>query len=142
MTSKQQINIRRYLDDTWYTDLSLNDAGNIFKIIAEELSENVNTQVIIDVNILKKFERNGSEYNVYMHNWLDDFEVSEWYTLHEKYAYSPIISNLGTKLFGHNYEQLTRFCFRDYNFSNETHRNGEYIYFEHEIQRILVIEVA
>lgn len=124
--------------------LSLNDAGNVFQIIAEELSANVNTQIIIHEDILKELKRNNCDYNVYFHNYPDDSSVSEWYTLHETYAFSPEISRLGTKLFGHNYSQLTRFRFRGYDFSNKPCKSDiEFTYFgKHDIQRILVIEVA
>ena len=124
--------------------LPLNDAGNVFQIIAEELSANVNTQIIIHEDILKELKRNNCDYHVYFHNYLDDFSVSEWYTLHETHAFSPEISRLGIKLFGHNYSQLTRFCFRGYDFSNSPYEfDTEFTYFgEHDIQRILVIEVA
>lgn len=121
--------------------LLLSDVGNVFKIIAEELSSNINTQVIINENILEELKHNNCDYHVYFHDYLDDFEVSEWYTLHEAHAFSPEISRLGIKLFGHNYSQLTRFSFRGYNFSNSPRK--EFTYFaEHDVQRILVIEVA
>ena len=124
--------------------LPLNDAGNVFKIIAEELSANINTQVIINENILEELKRNNCDYHVYFHKYLDDFEVTEWYTLHETHASSPEISKLGVKLFGHNYLQLTRFSFRGYNFSNNPSKfDTEFTYYKgHDVQRILVIEVA
>ncbi len=124
--------------------LPLSDVGNVFKIIAEELSANVNTQIIINDDILKEIKRNNCDYHVYFHNYLDDFEVSEWYTLHEKHAFSPEISKLGIKLFGHNYSQLTRFSFRGYNFSKSPCKSDtEFTYFGgHDIQRILVIEIS
>ena len=46
-----------------------NDVGNIFKLVAEELKTNVNTQVIIFNDILKKLEKNNCDYNVYFHNY-------------------------------------------------------------------------
>ncbi len=124
--------------------LPLSDVGDVFKIIAEELSANVNTQIIINDDILKEIKHNNCDYHVYFHNYLDDFEVSEWYTLHEEHAFSPMISKLGIKLFGHNYSQLTRFSFRGYNFSKSTCESyTEFTYFGgHDIQRILVIEIS
>lgn len=91
--------------------LSLKEVGNIFKMVAEALNENIHTQVIISTDILNELRHNDCEYNVYFHNYLDMDNVSEWYTLHESHAFSPIISQLGTKMFGHKYSQVTRFIF-------------------------------
>ena len=50
--------------------LSLNDAGNVFQIIAEELSANVNTQIIIHEDILKELKRNNCYYQISKSNSL------------------------------------------------------------------------
>ena len=122
--------------------LPLSDVGNIFKIVAEELSSNIHTQIIISNDILKELDYNNCAYNVYFHNYLDDSEVSKWYTLHEEHGLSPVISKLGIKMFGYNYSQLTRFAFRDYSFSADSHRDGEFWYYDYEIQRILLIQLS
>ena len=122
--------------------LPLKEAGNIFKLVAEELSANVHTQIIICNDILNELKLNNCDYNVYLHNYLDKHNVSEWYTLHEDHAFSPEISRLGIKSFCHNYSHLTRFYFRGYNFSDKSRICREFISYEYEIQRILTIGVS
>ena len=121
--------------------IQLNDVGNIFKIVAEELKANANTQVIICNDILKKLETNNCDYNVYFHNYADNYNVSEWYTLHEGHAFSPVISKLGIRSFGNHYSQVTRFIFRGYVFSESSY-DSEFLFCEHDIQRILIIKVS
>ena len=124
--------------------LPLNEAGNVFQIIAEELSANVNTQILIHRDILNELKYNNCDYNVYFHNYPEDSAGSEWYTLHETDYFSPMISILGRRVFGPKYSQLTSFWFRAYDFSNNPcSSDTEFTYFgEYDIQRILVIEVA
>lgn len=124
--------------------LPLSDVGNVFKIIAEELSANINTQVIINEDILEELKHNNCDNHVYCHYYVDDYEESEWYTLNETHAFSPEISKLRIKLFGQNYSQLTSFSFRGYDFSNSPGTpDTEFTYFRgDDVQRILVIEVA
>ena len=124
--------------------LPLKEAGNLFQIIAEELSANVNTQNIIHEDILEELKWNNCDYNVYFHNYPDDSSTSQWYTLHETDYFSPEISILGIRLFGPNYLQLTRFWFYGYDFSNIPCKSDtEFIYSgRDDIQRILVIKVA
>ncbi len=122
--------------------LPFQQTGNIFKIVADELSANVHTQIIICDDILKELEMNNCDYNVYFQNYVDDHDISEWYTLHEGHAFSPVISKLGVRSFGNNYSQVTRFYFRGYDFSGKSYVSEEFLFYEHEIQRILVIEVS
>ena len=122
--------------------LPFEKVGNVFKLVAEELDANVNTQIIIHNDILREIATNNCKYNVYFHNYFDNHYVSDWYTLHERHAFSPEISRLGVRLFCHNYTQVIRFCFRGYNFSAESYNPREFIFYEHEIQRILFIEVS
>ena len=123
--------------------LPLKEAGNIFKLVAEELSANVHTQIIICNDILNEFKINDYDNVCFVHNYPTDHWVSQWYTLHEGYASSPAISILGKRSFCHNYSHLTKFYFRGYNFSCRTSRiDGEFVCYEYEIQRILTIEVS
>ncbi len=57
--------------------LSLNESGNIFKMIAEILNENIHTQVIISYDIFKELHRNDCKYHVYFHNYMDDSLTDE-----------------------------------------------------------------
>ena len=121
--------------------LPLKEAGNIFKLVAEELSANVHTQIIICNDILNELKLNNCDYNVYFHNYLDDYLVSEWYTLHEDHAFTPEISRLGIESFCHNYSHLTRFYFRGYDFPSDDFFD-EFYSDVYQIQRILTIEVS
>ena len=121
--------------------LPFKEIGNLFKIVAEELNANVNTQILINEDILKELSANNSNYNVYFHNYYDNYFVNQWYTLHKSHEFSPELSTLGTQSFGANYSHVTRFSFHGYNFSDR-YKSGEFIFYEHKIQRILVIEVS
>lgn len=122
--------------------LPFEEIGDLFEIVAEELSSNINTQIIISEDILKELRTNNCNYNVYFHNYLDDHFVSEWFTLHDKNASSPLLSKLGIRPFGNNFSQVSRFKYRGYKFSNKPYNSEEFYFFEHEFQRILVIKVS
>ena len=51
----------------------------------------------------------------------------------------PEISKLGIRSFGNHYSQVTRFIFRGYVFSESSY-DSEFLFCEHDIQRILVIK--
>lgn len=121
--------------------LPFKEIGNIFKIVAEELDLNINTQILIQEDILNELFINNCNYNVYFHNYPDNSFVSQWYTLHESNAFSPVLSNLGVRSFCHNYSQVTRFYFRDYYFLGKAGPK-EFISYKNELHRILVIEVS
>ena len=113
------------------------DIGDLFKTIAEELKKNVNSQVVVNKKIIDIFKKNGEKYHIFIHNYADNYEVKKWYTLHESHSYSKIISKLGIRDYDTNSYQITRFTYNGYNFANKPYRKGEYIYYEHEAQRIL-----
>lgn len=121
--------------------VQLNDVGNIFNIVAKELSSNIHTQIIISDELLKKLETNNSEYHVYFHNYFDVPNSNELYVLHENGAFSTEISKLQVTMFGNNYSQLIKFSFKGYDFSNEFHDTSIFYCSEHEIHRILVINL-
>ena len=49
--------------------LPFEKVGNVFKLVAEELDANVNTQIIIHNDILREIAINNCKYNVYFHNY-------------------------------------------------------------------------
>ena len=119
--------------------LAPSDARNIFRMIAEELDENVNTQVIICNDILKALISNKYP-NVSFHNDISIYEVNEWYTLHKSNVFSLEIARLEIRKFGKNYSQLIKFNFDGYSFSDELYNLREYDFWHHDIQRFLIIE--
>ena len=115
-------------------------SNDIFKLIAEELSENINTQIIICNDILKKL-RSNHYYNVSFHNNISISGIDEWYILHKSNAFSLEISRLEVRPFGNNYSQVTKFHFDGYSFSNKNYNLREYNFWQNEIERFLVIKL-
>ena len=120
-------------------DLLLKDSDNIFKLIADELSKNENTQIIICNHILREL-RTKSHYNVSFLNSIIVSIAREYYTLHGSDDFSSEISKLEVQPFGSNYSQVIRFYFKGYSFANNIFDRRDYDFWQYEIERILVIE--
>lgn len=75
--------------------------AEIFSIIEDVLSTRPDTQVFIDDKIYEELIRNGSDYNVYSHNYMkgfhyqhndDDSGGEEWLALSEGCYYDKVIA--------------------------------------------------
>ena len=121
--------------------LSPNDAKNIFRLVADKLSKNLNTQIIICNDILNIL-RTGNYYNINFHNEISPSGVSEWYTLHKSNAFSLEIARLEIRPFAKNYSQVIKFNFDGYSFSDDPYNLREFDFWQHEIKEFLVIELS
>ena len=67
---------------------------------------------------------------------LEGLDKRQWFTLHENYAFSPIISRMGVKFSNDNYYQVTSFIYKfldvSYNSSNDKNLLEKSIVFEIE----------
>ncbi len=116
--------------------IKLEDVGNIFKEIAILLKNNINVTILINKNILDEVIINDIKYHVYFHSLKDRLDKRQWFTLHENYAFSPIISRMGVKFSNDNYYQVTSFIYKfldvSYNSSNDKNLLEKSIVFEIE----------
>ena len=92
--------------------------AEIFSIIEDVLSKRPNTQVFVDDKIYEKLRRNGSNYNVYSHNYTkgshyhhndDNFGGEEWLELSEGCAFDKAIARGSFISNCNEYMQLVEF---------------------------------
>lgn len=119
---------------------TVNLLDTIFEFIAKELEKNLNTQIIISNNLLEMIQKRHTSLHIYFHTYMDNYEVDKWYTFHKADKTSKTISKLGVRKYDQDNQQVTRFTYEGYNFSpNKPYRKGEYIYYEHKVEKVLQI---
>ena len=92
--------------------------AEIFSIIEDVLSTRPNTQVFVDDEIYKKLMYDGSDYNVYSHNYMkgfhyqhddDNFGGEEWLALSEGCYFDKVIARGSFISNCNEYMQLVEF---------------------------------
>ena len=92
--------------------------AEIFSIIEDVLSTRPNTQVFVDDKIYEELRRNGSDYNVYSHNYMkgfhyqhddDNFGGEEWLALSEGCYFDKVIARGSFISNCNEYMQLVEF---------------------------------
>ena len=92
--------------------------AEIFSIIEDVLSTRPNTQVFVDDKIYEELSRNGSDYNVYSHNYTkrfhyhvdnDNFGGEEWLALSEGCYFDKVIARGSFISNCNEYMQLVEF---------------------------------
>ncbi|MBP3255163.1 MAG: hypothetical protein J6M60_01540 [Clostridia bacterium] len=92
--------------------------AEIFSIIEDVLSTRPNTQVFVDDKIYEELSRNGSDYNVYSHNYMkrvhyqhdnDNFGGEEWLALSEGCYFDKVIARGSFISNCNEYMQLVEF---------------------------------
>ena len=91
--------------------------AEIFSIIENILSTNLNTQIFIDNTIYEELKKNGSDYNVYAHNYLkgshyesdDFFRGEQWLALSEGDYFDSVIAKGSFVSNCNDYMQLVEF---------------------------------
>ena len=92
--------------------------AEIFSIIEDVLSTGPNTQVFVDDKIYRELRRNGSNYNVYSHNYSkgfhyehdeDNFGGEEWLALTKGCYFDKVIARGSFIRNCNEYMQLVEF---------------------------------
>lgn len=116
--------------------LKLKKAGKIFKIVAEELNKNINTQVIIHESIMLELPRN--EKHKIRLEIAKDGKVEKWYILHKGKSFdTEEICQLGVRKLSNNFYQVVKLRGLKFGFSYLE----EYVCDEHKAKKILVLSL-
>ena len=100
------------------TFVTRENPAEIFSIIEDVLSTRPNTQVFVDDKIYEELSRNGSDYNVYSHNYFkrfhyqhdnDNFGGEEWLALSEGCYFDKVIARGSFISNCNEYMQLVEF---------------------------------